>query len=252
MQRLLRRLAAPAILFGVGVASQTLLFADTPLQLPGINLPAAADPPAPAATPFRYPSGPAVAVPGGLPAAPAAPVAPAPVAPAPAMNAPATPVVPQLGPDAPLPAANAHPVAHGDGFGGHDFGGHDFGGHGPAYPGFDFRELIQGPINWAWWYPHGGFTAYPGLPGSGVGARSDYAPVTWVLPPKVNADLVLQKLEQLGIPLVAPEPQYLYKNPRVHEKVRLPVPKAWANPEDVDRGPGGDKPDLPADKPLDK
>ena len=29
-------------------------------------------------------------------------------------------------------------------------------------------DLIEGPQNWAYWYPHGGFTTYPGEPGSGI------------------------------------------------------------------------------------
>ncbi|MFO0846185.1 MAG: hypothetical protein U0797_28045 [Gemmataceae bacterium] len=43
--------------------------------------------------------------------------------------------------------------------------------------------LIEGPRTWAWWYPHGGFTAYPGLPGSGVEIGSDYSHVNWVVAP---------------------------------------------------------------------
>lgn len=89
------------------------------------------------------------------------------------------------------------------------------------------NPLITGPRNWSWLYPDGGFTAYLGLPGSGVKARSDYSHVNWVQSPHANAQGVLQKLDALGIPRVPQDTTYLGKNPAMVEKAKLPVPKAW-------------------------
>jgi hypothetical protein len=96
------------------------------------------------------------------------------------------------------------------------------------------NPLIEGPRIWAWWYPDGGFTAYPGQAGSGVQARSDYSHVNWVVPPHVNAQSVLQRLEALGVPLVPQETMYLGKNPSVN-KAKLPVPGRWARDKEPEK-----------------
>jgi hypothetical protein len=98
----------------------------------------------------------------------------------------------------------------------------------------DDNILYVGPRNWAWWFPHGGFTAYPGEPGSGVQARSDYSHVNWVVPPHVNAQMVLQRLEMLGVPLVPQETLYLGKNPAVN-KAKLPIPGRWAKEKEAEK-----------------
>jgi hypothetical protein len=92
------------------------------------------------------------------------------------------------------------------------------------------NPLIVGPRNWSWLYPDGGFTVYPGEPGSGVRTGSDYSHVNWVQPPQANAQAVLQKLDALGIPRVPQDTTYLGKNPAQVDKAKLPVPKAWQPP----------------------
>lgn len=113
------------------------------------------------------------------------------------------------------------------------------------YPGGP--DLVEVTPNWAWIYPDGGFTAYAGLPGSGIPMRSDYSSPIWVAPPRVNAAGVIQKLDQLGVPLIAPEPVFLGKNPRAHENIKLPVPKDWVVPgepnKDADKPAGDLNPD---------
>jgi hypothetical protein len=89
------------------------------------------------------------------------------------------------------------------------------------------NPLIHGPRNWSWIYPDGGFTAYPGEPGSGVWARSDYSHVNWVVSPADNAQGVLRKLDALGIPRVPQDTIYLGKNPAMVDKAKLPIPRAW-------------------------
>jgi hypothetical protein len=89
------------------------------------------------------------------------------------------------------------------------------------------NDLYDGPRNWAWWYPHGGFTAYPGQAGSGIKTGSDYSHVNWVTAPASNAQLVTEKLQSLGIPLVPQETTYLGKNPAAVNKAKLPQPKSW-------------------------
>lgn len=91
----------------------------------------------------------------------------------------------------------------------------------------DDNPLYEGPRNWAWMFPDGGFTAYPGLPGSGITTGSDYSHVNWVIAPTANAQIVTQKLEELGVPLVPQETIYLGKNPKVVDKAKLPMPKNW-------------------------
>jgi hypothetical protein len=45
------------------------------------------------------------------------------------------------------------------------------------------------------------------------------------MPPASTAQTVLNKLKEMNIPLVDPEPMFLGKNPRIADNVRLPVPK---------------------------
>src|SRR5262245_39379000 len=89
------------------------------------------------------------------------------------------------------------------------------------------NPLIDGPRNWAWIFPDGGFTAYLGEPGSGVQARSDYSHVNWVVHPTVNAAGVVRKLDALGIPRVPQDTIYLGKNPAQVDRAKLPLPRAW-------------------------
>jgi hypothetical protein len=84
--------------------------------------------------------------------------------------------------------------------------------------------------NWAWIYPDGGFTLYPGQAGSCVPSHSDYSKVNWLVPPTASAQAVLNKLQQLGIPQVPPETIYLGKNPNAGE-AKLPLPKGWTQKE---------------------
>jgi hypothetical protein len=99
----------------------------------------------------------------------------------------------------------------------------------------DDNPLYEGPRNWAWWYPHGGFTAYPGLPGSGIVTGSDYSHVNWVVSPTVNAQMVTQKLRAMGVPLVPQDTIYLGKNPKVVEKAKLPMPKNWIKDDEPEK-----------------
>lgn len=92
--------------------------------------------------------------------------------------------------------------------------------------------LYEGPRNWAWWYPYGGFTAYPGEPGSGIKIGSDYSHLNWVVSPVTNAQIVTEKLQALGIPLVPQETIYLGKNPGAVNKAKLPLPKSWIKDEE--------------------
>jgi hypothetical protein len=131
--------------------------------------------------------------------------------------------------------------------GGACHGGVCYDGHGSCCPPYwcdpyadlhpwpDDNPLYDGPRNWSWWYPHGGFTAYLGLPGSGVQAPSDYSHINWVIPPHVNANMVLQKLEMLGVPLVPQETMYLGKNPAHVAKTKLPVPGRWIKEKEKEK-----------------
>jgi hypothetical protein len=89
------------------------------------------------------------------------------------------------------------------------------------------NPLLTGPRNWAWVFPDGGFTAYPGLPGSGTRSNSDYSHINWVVSPQNNAQMVQQKLDALGIPRVPQETMFLGKNPGMVDKAKLPLPKGW-------------------------
>ncbi len=42
--------------------------------------------------------------------------------------------------------------------------------------------------------------------------------------PAANAQAVLDKLKEMNIPRVSPEPIFLGKNPRIADNVNLPVP----------------------------
>lgn len=114
-------------------------------------------------------------------------------------------------------------------------GGGAWAGCGPYWcdPFVDFSPwpndnyLYDGPRNWAWRFPHGGFTVYPGEPGSGIKMGSDYSHINWVVPPADNAKMVLEKLKALGVPLVPQETIYLGKNPGAVQKAKLPLPKSW-------------------------
>lgn len=109
------------------------------------------------------------------------------------------------------------------------------------------NSLFCGPRYWGWYFPDGGFTAYPGLPGSGVATRSDYSHVSWLASPADTAQAVVQKLDSLGIPRVPQDTTYLGKNPAMVDKAKLPVPKAWrkdaaAAPEkEVEKAKDADK-----------
>ena len=104
-----------------------------------------------------------------------------------------------------------------------------FYGYGPGYTTYDLppTALIQVPFNNANLYPFAGWTLYPGEAGSGVPSMSVYSHVNGLVPPAISAQAVLDRLRHLGIPLVAAEPQFLYKNPAIAEHVTLPVPKGW-------------------------
>jgi hypothetical protein len=85
--------------------------------------------------------------------------------------------------------------------------------------------LDVGP-NWAWFFPYGGVTLYPGQPGSGYAARSDYSCINWIGTPEQNAAMVRGRLRAMGIPEVPPEPLYWGKNPTVTDSIdRLPLPR---------------------------
>jgi hypothetical protein len=88
--------------------------------------------------------------------------------------------------------------------------------------GFDAWAFIEVAPNRANVYPIGGFTAYDGMWATGFQAHSNYSPINWVVPPAANAQAVLLKLQQMNIPLVAPEPMFLGKNPRIADNVLLP------------------------------
>src|SRR5262249_38958098 len=97
------------------------------------------------------------------------------------------------------------------------------------------NPLIDGPRNWSWIYPEGGFTVYLGEPGSGVWPRSDYSHVNWVMSPADNAQAVLRKLDALGIPRVPQDTIYLGKNPAQVDKAKLPLPRAWEQPKEPEK-----------------
>jgi hypothetical protein len=91
---------------------------------------------------------------------------------------------------------------------------------------FDGGVILSRPIGAFFEAPFGGYTLYAGQAGSGVHSASDYSHINYHKPPALTAQMVLDRLRDLGIPLVAPETQFLGKNPAV-EGVRLPVPRPW-------------------------
>jgi hypothetical protein len=107
-------------------------------------------------------------------------------------------------------------------------------GAGEYYAPFGPPEtaLIEVPFNNANLYPYGGWTLYPGEAGSGVPTMSNYSHVNGLVPPAVSARSVLARLQQLGIPIIAPEPEFLNKNPAITEGLILPVPKSWRKPRE--------------------
>jgi hypothetical protein len=120
-------------------------------------------------------------------------------------------------------------------------GGVGYGDHG--YVGYGFNQ--------AWVYPNGGYTLYPGEPGTCVPSHSDYSKIQWVVPPTVNAQGVLDRLRILGIPQVPPDTIYLGKNPRAVEDAKLPIPKGWT-PKEVEpkeAEPKGKEPEKLKEKP---
>jgi hypothetical protein len=106
--------------------------------------------------------------------------------------------------------------------------------HALLYPsGAALQEI--GP-NWAWFFPYGGVTLYPGEPGSGYAARSDYSCINWIVTPEQNANMVRGRLRSMGIPDVPPEPLFWGKNPSVTDSIQaLPRPRPrTAEPPPVD------------------
>jgi hypothetical protein len=104
-----------------------------------------------------------------------------------------------------------------------------WGGYGQGWwgwGGYDGRKLIFPPPNRANMFPDGGFTFYDGEMCSCLHAHSDYSRMNWITPPTVSAMMVLEKLRELNIPLVSPEPQFLHRNPRIAEGVKLPIPRS--------------------------
>ena len=89
----------------------------------------------------------------------------------------------------------------------------------------DPLSLFDFPPNYAWTTPFGGYTVYPGQPGSGYGTRSNYSHVNWSVTPEQTAALVKLRLAKLGVPPPPPEPMFLGKNPSVTDDVRLPYPR---------------------------
>jgi hypothetical protein len=99
-------------------------------------------------------------------------------------------------------------------------------------------------------FPSGGYTAYPPR---GVDCRNDFSPyrqVYWLVAPPVTAQVTQSRLQNLGIPLVTPDPEYLGKNPQA-EKAPLPRPRApegkpekeEKNPEEKEKKPEEKKPE---------
>jgi hypothetical protein len=128
------------------------------------------------------------------------------------------------------------------------------GGCGVGGVGFSDYEDGGFGFNRAWVYPNGGYTVYPGQPGSCVPSHSDYSKVNWLVPPTINAQGVLDKLRELGIPQVPPDTIYLGKNPRAAEDAKLPIPKGWTpkevEPKEAD--PKAKEPEKLKEKPKEK
>lgn len=103
-------------------------------------------------------------------------------------------------------------------------------------PGPGPESFIEIPFNYSWLTPHGGFVTYPGQPGSGFATQSDYAHLSWLVPPAENAAHVREKLRAMGVPLVRPEPQFLGRNPRITDGVKLRQPLPKPKPAEMDNG----------------
>jgi len=106
---------------------------------------------------------------------------------------------------------------------------------GGAIDGAGPVEVIDVTFNFAWLTPHGGYTTYPGLPGSGYGTHSDYSQHNWLVSPEENAAMVRNRLRELGIPPVPPEPVFLGKNPRAADNIKLPLPRVKEKDKDDDK-----------------
>lgn len=94
--------------------------------------------------------------------------------------------------------------------------------------------------------PMGGYTLYAGEAGSGASAGSDYSHINYPVPPAIAAQQVQARLREMGIPPVPPETQFLNKNPRAADNLKLPTPKGWV-PKEKDK-----EPDDPEEKAKDK
>ncbi len=112
-----------------------------------------------------------------------------------------------------------------------------FGHFDPCVPNpFDFITPFPDPVRI---FPAYGYTAYPPR---GVDCRGDFTPyrqVDWMTPPSDTAQIVLQRLHNLGVPLVTPEPEFLGKNPRA-EPATLPTPSTEETKPD-EKGEKGEK-----------
>jgi hypothetical protein len=118
----------------------------------------------------------------------------------------------------------------------------------PAY------YLIEFPHPQANLFPSGGWTLYPGEAGSGVPSHSHYSHVFGIVPPAVAANGVLLRLQQLGVPIKAPEPQFLGRNPAAADNVIPPTPRGWL-PKDEEKdknGAANNQPPPRKDKDKDK
>ncbi|MBY0232535.1 MAG: hypothetical protein K2W96_24920 [Gemmataceae bacterium] len=102
------------------------------------------------------------------------------------------------------------------------------------------EEVPIGPFNNVWHRPEGGWTLYPGEPGSGFASHSEYSHIDWLVTPEDNAALVRARLRALGIPAVRPEPIFLGRNPRAADGVKLPIPRKIEKKEEKREKPPED------------
>jgi hypothetical protein len=235
MNRLLHMAVPLAVLVapGIGAADSNLPVSPVPVNNRPANVPA----PGVGSVNARVVNTPALAVPGAT---------------APAANAP-TPANPGVAHAPGLPWGPGLPLVPAPGY----------------YPGWAFpfglppTAFIEVPFNNSNHYPYGGWTLYPGEPGSGVPSCSAYSQINGTVSPALNAQMVLEKLQAMGIPIEPPETMYLWKNPRIAENVNLPVPRGWRRPpvEPGDKGEpksngkmdrNNDKPDKGKDKGKEK
>jgi hypothetical protein len=114
----------------------------------------------------------------------------------------------------------------------------------PAY------ALIERPHPQENLFPSGGWTLYPGEAGSLVPSMSHYSHVYGVLPPAVAAQDVLNKLQMMGVPIKAPEPQFLGRNPAIADNVVPPTPRSWLpKDEEKEKEPNGNNAPAPGPRP---